>query len=337
MIGQEWTRDIVGDTDLDELEPPDFAACMRRARELSRASGLTHDELAERVRSRFATGAAQFVEVLKGKRQPRGWHRLMRAIAEVLADEDGRPLPLETKATAYLRRIYGVAGAPRWGVMDLGAWVADGESWVDLTRRLIAIDWESIPGLSAAAEGTLEQWTELHAQLHDCGRLLVADDGSIAGYWLYAPLQPEAFARAANGRLCDSELRLEDVVLPGPRGTLDVYLVVTTLLPAWRNTLTRHRLVDSLLDHFAELAELGLYIDRLCFCAYSLESEALARSLGMRQGPAHVSDRLLEPDGRTRPAHVYAIDGRDVATSDRIARHWPHLAERYARWWDDGG
>jgi hypothetical protein len=220
--------------------------------------------------------------------------------------------------------------------MDFAEWTAHGESYAALTQRLIDIDWGSIPGLVPEAEGTLEQWTELHAQLHDCGRLLVADDGGIAGYWLVAPLRPDAFARAAAGRLRDGELRPADIELPGPRGTLDVYLVVMTVVPARAGTVSRHRLVDSLFEHFAQLAELDLYIDRLCFCAYSLQSESLARSLGMRRGPAHAHDRLREPDGGTRPAHIYEITGPDVATSARIARHWPHLSERYARYFGGG-
>ena len=321
---------------MDALEPPDFADCIRRARELSRACGLTQDDLVERVRALHAIGPAQFAEVLKGKRQPRGWHRLMRAIAEVLAAEDARPLSRDRKAAAYLRRIYGLPAAPRWRLMDFAEWTARGESYAALTQRLIDLDWGSIPGLVPEAEGTLEPWTELHAQLHDCGRLLVAEEETIAGYWLLAPLQPEAFARAAAGRLRDGELSLADVELPGPRGTLDVYLIVMTVAPGWANTVTRHRLVDSLFDHFAELADLGLYINRLCFCAYSLQSEALARSLGMHRGPAHIGDRLLERDGRTRPAHIYEFGARDVAISERIARHWPHLAERYKRWLDEG-
>lgn len=325
-------RDIFGDTILDEVDPPEFDVCIRRARELVRANGLTHEELGQGVRRRHAIGVEQFREVLKGKRQPRGWHRLMLAIAQALADEDARPLPADAKADGYLRLIYGLPTAPRYCVMDFAAWVAEREDYARLTDRLIALDRASIPGLTEESEGTPEQWTEIHEALPDCGRLLVAEDGAIVGYWFYVPMNPAAYERAAAGELEDAELWLADIAFPGPRGAHDLYLVVMTLDPARRNTVTRHRLVESLFAHLEELAALDLYVDRLCLCAYSLESEALAQSLGMRRGASHASYRLQEGGERSRPADMYTITAADIAQAPRIARHWPRLAARYAAW-----
>lgn len=320
---------------MDEVDAPNFDACLRRVRDLARASGLTQDELGAGVRRLHAIGAEQFREVLKGKRQPRGWHRLMRAVATVLAEEDARPLPPEAKAEAYLRRIYGLPSVPRYRLLDFAEWVGAGGSYTDLTRRLIALDRASLPGLTEATEGSLEQWTDLHAALPDCGQLLVADESTIAGYWFYVPLLPEAFASVRDGTLPDADLTVLEAGFPGLRGGYDVYLVVMTLRPDWRNTVTRHRLVEGLFDHFRARAELDLYVDRLCLCASSPESEALARSLGMRPGAEHASYRVEARDGCARPARMYEFTARDIASSPRIARHWPDLARAYARWCED--
>jgi hypothetical protein len=113
-FGRCEARDIFGGTILDEADLPDFDSCIRRVRALARAVGVTQEELAEGVRRRHAIGVEQFRLVLKGMRQPRGWHRLMRVIAQALAEEDARPLPADTKAESHLRRIYGLGVAPRY-------------------------------------------------------------------------------------------------------------------------------------------------------------------------------------------------------------------------------
>jgi transcriptional regulator with XRE-family HTH domain len=89
-----------------------FSTRIRRARELARENGLTQEVLAERVRAYHAIGSQHLREVLKGKRRPRGWHQLLRAVSLVLAEEDCRPISLAEKQRRYLDAIIGTNGVP---------------------------------------------------------------------------------------------------------------------------------------------------------------------------------------------------------------------------------
>lgn len=323
-----YVRDIFGDMDIQR--DPTFGACLHRVRAIARELGLTQEHLWRRVAPVHAIGVEQFKLVMKGRRRPRRWHHFLRAVALALAEEDCRPLPLAAKQRRYLQRIFGdEGGTAAYREQGLGERVAAGGDWVRLTEALIELDYRAIAGLTPEAEGTLAQWTAVHAALHDCGRLLLTADGAIAGYWFYAPLQPEAMRRAKAGRLHDTEIDLDAIVLPGPRALLDVYVVVMALAPEYRGIVARNALVGSFMQHLENLAELGIYLRELCFCAYTAESERLAEGLGLGRGVAHRTYRRLDARDGPRPAHIYEASAAHLAGSTRIAAHWPLLASRY--------
>ena len=192
---------LLGTVRWGSIEDGAFARRIRRVRDLARDGGLTQDQLWERVRPHHAIGPQQFREVLKGKRRPRGWHRLLRVIALALAEEDARPISVAEKQRRYLEAIFGTEdGARPFLHVGLADYVNAGSDWRRLSAALIDLDYEAITGLTADAEGSLEQWTRLHAALHDCGHLMLDADDAIVGYWVHAPLRPAVMARAKAAR-----------------------------------------------------------------------------------------------------------------------------------------
>ena len=315
---------------MEDAEDRGCLGRVRRVRELARESGVTQDELAERVRAYHAIGAQQFREVLKGKRRPRGWHRLLRTIALVLAEEDSRPISVAEKQRRYLEVILGTADAARpYRHVSLADYVDAGSDWRRLSATMIGLDYDAIRGLTADAEGSLEQWTRLHADLHDCGYLMLDAQGSIAGYWLHTPLRPAAMRAAKAGTLLDAELESERLAVLGPAGLVDLYLVAMVLHPAHQSIVARNALIGSFMRHLEDLAELGIYVRDLCFCAYTVDSERLAEGFELRRGAPHARYRRLDPDGERRPAYMFEASTPDIAHSPRIATHWPLLAKRY--------
>jgi hypothetical protein len=315
---------------MEAAEAHRFEDRIRRARDLAKVGGLTHDELWRRVRSHHPIGAQQFRQVLKGKRRPRGWHRLLRVIALALAEEDCRPISVAEKQRRYLEAILGTADAGRlYRHVSLSEYVATGSDWRSLSAALIDLDYRAIAGLTEDAEGSLEQWTRLHAELHDCGYLMLDARGHIAGYWLHAPLLSTAMRAAKAGTLSDAELEIERLSVLGPAGMVDLYLIAMVLHPARQGIVARNALIGSFMRHLEDLAELGIYVRDLCFCAYTSDSERIAEGLELRRGVPHARYRRLDPDGERRPAYMFEASTADIAHAPRIATHWPLLAKRY--------
>jgi hypothetical protein len=304
--------------------------CVARVRELCRELGLTQYELWHRVAPLHAIGVEQFRLVLKGRRRPRQWHRLLRAIALAFAEEDCRPLPAATKQRRYLERIFdGEVSGSKYRVQPFADFVTSGSSWLDLTERLIALDYSAIVGLTPETEGSLEQWRPMHELLSDCGQLLIAPDGELAGYWFYVPLTASAMDKAKSGYMFETDIHFDSVIPLGLNGFIQIYLVVMVLAPKYQRIIARSALIGSFMRHLEDLSELGFFIKDLCFCAYTIQSERMAQGLQLQRVARHVSYERFDPDGQRRPASVFVGTAADIARSERIESHWPLLASRY--------
>jgi hypothetical protein len=211
----------------------------------------------------------------------------------------------------------------------LADYVDAGSDWATLSAKLIDLDYAAIAGLTEDAEGSLNQWIQLHAALHDCGCLMLDANGEIAGYWLHAPLCPNTMRKAKSGKLIDAKLSLENLHLLGPAGSFDMYLIAMVLHPRHQTILARNALIGSFMRHLEDLAELDIYIRDFCFCAYTVESERIAEGLELRRSVPHICFECLDPAGERRPAFIFEASNGDIARSQRIATHWPLLAKRY--------
>jgi hypothetical protein len=178
-------------------------------------------------------------------------------------------------------------------------------------KALIKLDYETLEGLVEGDEGHPEQWAPIFMNHPTTWRMLLSSDNAIRGYWHFAPLFPDDYARAGEGKLLDSEITADRIPEFSQPGQYDVYFVQICLLPRFRQIAHKRLLLTSVVDVLEELAAADIYVRHVTANAYTAVGEAMCGSFGLTEHGPHVShgklfmgpiaDVLRSPLARSRP------------------------------------
>lgn len=190
----------------------------------------------------------------------------------------------------------------------------------DLLENVVALDYETMAGLTPEFAGEVQQWTDLYVEHPDTWRLIVErSTHRIAGYWHFVPLFESEFTKSKQGNLLDSEIRVENVRCIELPGQYDIYFIGFSIRDAYRGRNSLRLLFSALLDTFLDLARQDIYIRGVCANAYTNSGVALCRSLGM--------PRLC---GHTVHGDIYAIEF-PALFAEPIFRAYGELVSVYLR------
>lgn len=129
-------------------------------------------------------------------------------------------------------------------------------------------------------KGFVAQWVDLIKQQPDNRRILL-DNGEMIGFWSFTALFNDAFSKAKQGLLLDSEISVAMMPLMFP-GTYNIYIASMMLKDNYRKTLALQQLLFSMIETLEEYALKGVFVNEVCAWAYSESGVALSKSLGLK-------------------------------------------------------
>lgn len=171
------------------------------------------------------------------------------------------------------------------GLGDVLDWDWTGEK---LLEAFIALDYATLEGLTAAHEGSPRQWAPVFMNHPETWRMLVSAPEEIRGYWHFAPLFPEDYERARNGRLLDSEITADRIRLFELPGEYEIYFVQLCMHQRFRHPAHVRQLFRSIFDVLEELADQGIFVRELCANAYTDIGRAICKSCNLSLLCEHV-------------------------------------------------
>ena len=167
---------------------------------------------------------------------------------------------------------------------DVLNWGWDGTKLLD---AFIALDYATLPDLTADDEGNSKQWAPIFMEQPQTWRMLTTEPKVIKGYWHFAPLFPDDFARAKKGDLLDSEITADRVKTLAEPGQYDIYFVQLCLHPRFRRPSHHLALFRSVLSVLDELSRDGIFVREVCANAYTSPGAGVCKDFHMQPGPMH--------------------------------------------------
>jgi len=171
--------------------------------------------------------------------------------------------------------------------------IDDAQNWgwsgTTLLDAFIALDYATLEGLTGDNEGDSKQWAPIFMNQPETWRMLTTQPKVIKGYWHFAPLFPDDYARAKAGELLDSEITVDRVQTLLEPGQYDIYFVQLCLHPRFRAMKYRKQLVCSVLSVMEDLAKDEIFIREICANAYTPEGVGACRTFHMEPGKEHKS------------------------------------------------
>jgi len=172
------------------------------------------------------------------------------------------------------------------GLDEVLAWGWDGTR---LLEELFALDQMTIADFDPNYTGTVAQWVPIMMNHPYTWRVIIDRPGSIVGNWHYISLIDAEKRRALKGTLREREITEDKVCYMDMPGWYDIYFVAVFLLPRFRQKMQNLLLLRrSILDHFTELARVGVFMNRIFAHAYSPAGESFCNSFDMKPGLKHV-------------------------------------------------
>lgn len=330
-------RDTPGGTfgDVPGSSSVDWHQCLSHVKEICRELKITHKMLISKVpENGFAISTEHLLKIIKLQRPPpRRWHSLIHAFASTFSALDVNSGPEHSKQY-YLSRIYGVDynGMP-FESLTFRQYAERTElDFYKITAITTSIDNQTIPFITAEAAGTIEQWVSIQELLKECGSFIIADADVVAGYFFLMPLVEETYENIRNGSLDNALLRTADVPAEfGMRGVYRAFLIDLAIIPQYRSVKSFSMLSNSIYKMLVRFADLGIFFDRICAHAYTLEGERICRRLKMtRTGSQHNYNRQTE-DGSYEPVPVYEMKLLPYSDSTEIFRRFIPLREKYRK------
>jgi len=254
----------------------------------------------------FAVTAAQnpvsFVLLKKGERDP----------DSLLAQYNVQVIEFDDFGPPMARALAEIAEAA-WGVFDVAApverpaerlgqalkvadindaweWGWDGNKLLD---EFIALDYQTLVGLTADNEGSSSQWAPIFMNHPETWRMLTSEPKVIKGYWHFVALFPEDFARAKAGQLFDSEITADRVRTLLEPGHYDIYFVQLCLHPRFRTIEHRKQLFGSVLSVIEDLARNDIFVREICANAFTPDGVSLCKGFDMEEGEKHKSQGTI--------------------------------------------
>jgi len=200
-------------------------------------------------------------------------------------------------------------------IADVLAWGWSGEK---LLEALIELDYLTIDGLTSSHEGNPSQWAPVFMENPYTWRLLTVEPEKIVGYWHFAPLFPDEYAAAKQGKLLDSSITADRVKTFDLPGLYEVYFVQICMHPMFRclrNTGLLFKTVFGVLD---ELARERILIREVCANGYTAPGRSRCKGFGLEYACEH-----------SEHGSIYFAPIRKVLESSS-AKNFPQLRERYA-------
>lgn len=212
----------------------------------------------------------------------------------LLRRESMQPTPTTTHAVPQQHELAPTRSAGNeFIIKSLQALNASGWSTTNVMRRLEQLDYDNVAGLDVMSEGQSAQW-ELIADSNPDGYMFLVDRGNeIVGYWHFEALPEHLFDRACEGSLEDGEIAVDNITMLCAPGVLDIYFIIFVVEKRFRGLRANRLLLDAFLDRLEELADVGIYIRRICANAFTPEGVGLCRSLGMRLLGPHLRSGLM--------------------------------------------
>lgn len=193
-------------------------------------------------------------------------------------------------------------------------WGWDGNKLLD---ELIALDYQTIDGLTPDHEGQTNQWAPVFMDHPDTWRLIINGPGSIIGYWHFVPLFKTEHELARQGKLTDSQITTDKVRVFEFPGWYDIYFVSICILPKYRRTPALRLLFKSFLDVVMELSLEEVFIREICANAYTASGLALCKSLGLNLLTDH-----------TDHGQIYSAEFKDLLGNE-LFKGYPELRRLY--------
>jgi hypothetical protein len=167
-------------------------------------------------------------------------------------------------------------------------WLLEKElSYVDLLKRLIAIDVASIEHLDFddPAEGTAEQWAPVFEYSKNTWRLIIYNGMTIAAYWQAVSLKPSAVQRLKRGSLKDSGILIKDIRSLDDEGDHYLYLIYIGKHPDYEKkfgVMLFKMLMRSIANFCEDLDNRGIVIKEVFANGQSKEGIMLCHHMHMR-------------------------------------------------------
>lgn len=178
---------------------------------------------------------------------------------------------------------------------------------------LIRLDYETIDGLDPLDEGTAPQWAPIFHNSSENWRVILHRD-EIVGYWLFAFLKEEHFAKARSGELRDSMITLDALDFALSPGEYLGYFVMFSLRKDHQKSRAFDCLMKSLAGTVTELAKHDRFFKSISVHAFTKLDENICETLGMKPDGEHQS-------GAGGVVRRYLLTGKEVANSYFARNH----------------
>jgi hypothetical protein len=172
-------------------------------------------------------------------------------------------------------------------VKSLNALLSAGWSLKEVMMRLEEIDYSNVAGLDARSAGDVSQWSPIAESNPEGYNFILDGAGQVVGYWHFEALPEDLYGKALKGELEDSEITVENVIIPCRAGLLDLYFIIFVVDRYFRGFKANRLLLDALLDRLEEFVSVGICPRRICANAFTPEGVGLCKSLGMRYVQPH--------------------------------------------------
>lgn len=161
-------------------------------------------------------------------------------------------------------------------------------SYIDLLKRLIAIDVASIENLDFddPAEGTATQWAPVFEYSKNTWRLIVYNGMNIAAYWQAVSLKLSTVQRLKQGTLKDSRILIKDIRQLDEAGDHYLYLIYIGKHPDYEKqfgVLLFNMLMQSIANFCRELEERQVSVKEVFANGQTKEGIMLCHHMNMKE------------------------------------------------------
>lgn len=184
-----------------------------------------------------------------------------------------------------------------------------GLSEEQLIERLIQLDYSTMSGINPDQVGSVDQWTRIIKASPFTWKVLVFGQ-EIVGYWFYICLNDRTFEKAKNGELKESQIDVEDIVVPynlDKDKVYKMYILALTIDRKHQDPINGGKFILSFVNDIRRLAEGGVFFSEACTVAHTLEGFNICKYFNFRP----IGRQKVATDGQI--AEVYHMSGKDIA------------------------
>lgn len=162
---------------------------------------------------------------------------------------------------------------------DVWRWGWTGE---ELLKRLIAFDRQVVGHhLTEERQGTVPQWAPVFLNHPETWALLTRGPKNIIGYWHFAALNDEEFARLKCGELQESEITLDSVEALDTPGVYNLYFTLLGSLPDCPGGGAR--LMNAFYNQLDTLSKQGVFFREICANVFTDDGRRICEGIGMER------------------------------------------------------